>query len=167
MRWRMIWCRPRYHALSLGLFVAATAAEILCLFGVISLPTSASDSGTGAAGFSPIEDTYVKTAQSKPFGNAATLQVDNRPAVKRALIRFQVTGIPQGASVTSATLRLFVVNPSRTAGEVRAVDGAWGETTTTWSNAPTVGARIADLLAPAAKGAWTHADVTDSVAGNQ
>src|SRR3972149_1231450 len=162
----MIWRRPRSPAFSLGLFFPATAAAILFLYGVSSFPTGASDSGTGAAGFSPIEDTYVKTAQSKPFGNAATLQVDNWPALKLALIRFQVTGIPQGASVTPAPLPLFVVNPSKRAGTVRAVNGAWSEAKTVWSNAPSVGAGIADLRSPAAKGTWTEADVTDAVAGN-
>ena len=152
MRWSPIWRRPRSHALSLGLVCAATAAailllfaSILLLFGVVGFPTGASDSGTRTAGFSPVEDTYVKSAQRRPYGRATTIQADNWPAMKLALIRFRVTGIPNGASVSSATLRLFVVDPSRTAGTVRAVNGTWSEATTTWTNAPAVGAKTGDL----------------------
>ena len=167
MGWSLSWRhRPRSHALFLGLPCCAAVLGTLFLLGVIGFPSGASDSETGAAGFSPIEDTYVKSTQTKPSGQAASLQVDNWPKVKRALIRFQVTGIPQGASVTSATLRLFVVNPSRTAGAVRTVNGAWSEAKTTWSNAPAVGAGIGALLVPAAEAAWTEADVTDAVTGN-
>ena len=173
MWWSPIWRRPRYQAPSLGLIYAATAGAILLLFasillllGVVGFPTGASDSGMRAAGFSPVQDTYVKSGQRGPHGRATTLQADNWPAMKLALIRFQVTGIPSGAPVSSATLRLFVADPSRTAGTVRAVNGTWSETTTTWTNAPAVGAKIGDLRGPARKGYWTEANVTSAVSGN-
>src|SRR3990172_9270537 len=74
MRWSPIWRRPRYQAPSLGLIYAATAGAILLLFasillllGVIGFPTGASDSGMRAAGFAPVQDTYVKQGQRGRF----------------------------------------------------------------------------------------------------
>jgi hypothetical protein len=130
-------------------------------------PSPVSPPSGGSLAFTAGEDTFVKsTRPGSNYGHRPTLEADNYPYVKRTLLRFQVSGIPEGASVASATLRLFVVDPSDHAGTVRAVLGAWSEANTTWSNAPAVGSVVADVSRRAEVGTWVDADVTSAVVGN-
>jgi hypothetical protein len=130
-------------------------------------PSPASPSSSGSLAFTASEDTFVKgTGPRSNYGDRRTLEADSYPKVKRTLLRFRVSGIPEGASVASATLRLFVVDPSENAGTVHTVLGAWSEANTTWSNAPAVGTAIAALSRPAVAGYPVDADVTSSVVGN-
>jgi len=159
--------RPGFPAvLRLG-FWSAVVAGILLLSGLIPAPGRVSGSTTLSATFTATEDTSINSASaSKNYGQGSKLQVDNYPSVNRALVRFHVSGLPAGASVSSATLRLFVVNYSKQAGIVHVVGGTWSEASTIWSNAPPVGNKVADLSGPAVVGTWTEADVTSAVTGN-
>src|SRR3990170_1546095 len=95
------------------------------------------DTTSSIVKYTASEDIFVKDSSPKRnYGESSTLQADNSPSVKRILIRFQITGIPEGASVTSARLSLFVANGSAQAGTVHAVEGDWSEAFTAWSNAP-------------------------------
>lgn len=142
-------------------------AGILFLSGTVPLPGSVSAATTTTATFTAAEDTFVRSrSPSTNFGQYPTLQADSYPSVKRILMRFHVTGIPDGASVRSATLRLSAIDHSRQAGEVHAVRGNWSQATTTWSNAPSVGGTIANLSSPAIVGTWREANVTSAVTGN-
>src|SRR3990170_4415272 len=119
------------------------------------------------ATFTASEDTYVKdTSPTRNYGQRLTLEADNAPSLKRALFRFDVSGIPDGATITSATVSLYTGNGSAQAGAAYAVGGIWSEATTTWSNAPSVGAKVADLASPAVVGTWTQADVSAALTGN-
>ncbi len=121
------------------------------LSGLFALPSVAT---TQESNFTAVEDTYIKiTSPDRNYGDRPTLEADNN-RLKRILMRFQVTGIPQGASIASATLRLFVVDRSKESGTAHAVSGGWSEATTTWSNAPPVGPEVADLSSPASVGTW-------------
>lgn len=111
-------------------------------------------------------DTHVASASpTTNYGQGVTVQVDNSP-VQRGLLRFNITGLPSGSSISNATLRLYVNNASATAGVISAVSGSWSESTTTSSNAPTVGATVASLSNPATVGSWVQANVTSRVTGN-
>ena len=121
----------------------------------------------GWATFTATEDTYVKdNPPTSNYGQRSTLEADNAPSVKRALLRFDVSGIPDGATITSATLSLYTLNGSAQAGAAYAVVGSWSEATTTWSDAPPVGDKVADLASPAVVDTWTQANVTAAVTGN-
>ena len=70
-------------------------------------------------------------------------------------------------SVTSAKLRLFVTDASKSGGSVFATGSGWTETGTTWNNAPgPVGSALATAGAAPA-GQWVEYNVTSAVqAGN-
>ena len=144
-------------------FWAAVVVGLLYLSGLIAIPSAAT---TQESNFTAVEDTYIKiTSPDRNYGDRSTLEADNN-SIKRILLRFQVTGIPEGASIASATLRLFVVDSSSESGTAHAVGGGWSEATTTWSNAPPVGPEVADLLSPASVGTWVEVDVTSATGGN-
>lgn len=122
-------------------------------------------SGTVTANAS--KDTFVDSANpSINYGNLTTLQIDNAPSIKRALLRFQISEIPEGASVSSSTLRLFVANASAQAGSLYRVEGSWEEATIIWDNAPVVGVKIADFPGSATVGTWVEADLKSVISGN-
>jgi len=146
--------------------VPATITAIL-LATLVGLPGGRANATAFTATFTAVEDTFVReTNPDRNYGRHSKLQVDESPNIKRTLIRFSVTGFPEGATVTSATLRLFVVNHSRTGGTVHTVEAAWSEATTTWSNAPAVGAKEAEIAGPALVGNWVEADVTSAITSN-
>src|SRR5687768_14269424 len=89
--------------------------------------------------FSPVADTEVDVARpSINFGRASLLAAKGNSA-RIAYLRFNVS-IPAGEVVTKATLRLFTTSSSYTGLFAHAVASTtWGETTTTYSNAPAVG----------------------------
>src|SRR2546426_1657058 len=139
----------------------------LVLFTFVILSQQSGGAVTYTATFYPTEDTYIKsTRPDTNYGNATTLQVDMQPSIKRALIRFSVTGIPSNATIQSATLRLFVVDKSNQSGSIQLVNGSWSERTTTWSNAPAVGLQIATIAGAAQDNTWKEASVLPAVSGN-
>jgi chitodextrinase len=78
-------------------------------------------------------------------GTARDLQADNSP-VKSFLLKFGVSGIGAG-TVTSAKLRLHVVNASDRGGDFNLTSSSWTESGVNWSNAPAAGARVGSLPA--------------------
>ena len=143
----------------------AAIALTLILSLLIALPSAGSTTFTGT--FTASEDTHVRnTTPDVNYGQRSKVEADADPSVKRILLRFKLTGIARDASIKSARLRLFVENYSKEAGEVHAVSGAWSEASTTWNNAPAVGAKIADMSEPALLNSWREADVTSVVRGN-
>ena len=105
----------------------------LCLF-----------SWTAAQGqITPLGDAYTNTADSTTNYGAATLLYVNG-ATEIAYIQFPLSSIPAGASISQATLKLYV-NTVPTAGSfnVDYVNGAWAESTIDSSNAPPLGSTIA------------------------
>ncbi len=86
---------------------------------------------------------------------------------KDALLRFDVSGIG-GASVASATLRLFAVDPSSFGGEFFKVttNTPWSEDTVTWGNAPAGDGGSLGTLSAVEAGNWYELDVTPLVTGD-
>src|SRR5437660_822129 len=121
----------------------------LVLAGVLIVSTgnnqASSANSTSLMTFSARQSTYVTSASPKQVnGAAAMMWVDGSP-LNRALIRFRVTGIPPGATIDAARVRLFVTNYSPYSAVVHRVIGPWGQSWTRWANAPKVGARISML----------------------
>jgi hypothetical protein len=90
----------------------------------------------------PLGDTYTNSADpTTNYGAGTTLNVD--AAKEIAYIQFNLASIPTGASVSQATLKLYV-NGVTTAGafELYAVNGAWTESGLTYDLAPALGSVI-------------------------
>ena len=148
-------------------FWPALIGGSLILLTFVILSQESGGAVTYTAAFHPTEDTYLKsTRPNTNYGKATTLQADMEPSIKRALIRFSVTGIPSNATIQSATLRLFVVDRSNQSGSIQRVNGSWDENTTRWANAPAVGQRVAIIPGAAQQNTWKEANVLPAVTGN-
>jgi len=90
----------------------------------------------------PLGDTYTNSADpTTNYGAQKTLDVD--AAKEITYIQFNLASVPTGASISQATLKLYV-NTVTTAGafELYAVNGAWTESALTYSIAPALGSVI-------------------------
>jgi hypothetical protein len=99
------------------------------------------------AQITPLADSYTTSAEATTnYGSNPLLQVDG--ATITSYIQFPLTSIPSGATVSAATLKLYV-NTVTTAGSfnVDYVDGSWSESTLTYSTAPALGGTIASNVA--------------------
>ncbi|GAG04611.1 unnamed protein product, partial [marine sediment metagenome] len=116
--------------------------------------------------FTSIADTEVR--EDKPtqiFGTEVDMRVKPQAAkVARAFVQFDVSSIPSGATVTSATLTLCLTKiQAGQIHELRSVTGSWAEATLTWNNQPTVSATVTDTITvPGAIGCVTFT-VTSNV----
>jgi len=115
-----------------------------------------------AATFDAAADTYVDaSAPNTNYGTQTTLRTDNSPVI-RSYLRFTLSGAVAG----SAILQFYAETGSSRGVEVRAVaDTTWGETTTTYANAPAVGALLAST-GPFSAGTWHTLDVSAAVTGD-
>ena len=155
--------KPRAAILVLAVFAVGIGLFSLSVFSPQPGVTLAAST---TVTFTSTQDTFVSdTSPGANHGQKAAIQVDGSPK-ERGLVRFAVTGLPTGASVDSAVLRLRVSNYSKEAGSVHAVSGAWSESSTTWANAPGLGAKLVDLPDPAAIGTWREVNLTAAVRGN-
>lgn len=111
------------------------APSTLCLLVLISAITS-------QAQITPSQDAYTNSADpTTNYGSNALLNVD--AATQISYIRFNLASIPAGASISQATLKVYV-NSATTAGSfnVDYVNGDWSESTITHSLAPALGNTI-------------------------
>lgn len=86
----------------------------------------------------------------------------------RALVQFDVSAIPSGANVTSATLTLcYPSNPSGGSQghvhELRMVTSAWNESTVTWDTQPTASGSVTDSITVPTSSQCMTFDVTSDV----
>jgi TGF-beta propeptide len=98
------------------------------------------------AQITPSADAYTNTAASKTnYGGGALLYVNG--ATEAAYIQFNLASIPSGASISQATLKLYV-NGVTTAGSfnVDYANGSWSESKIDASNAPPPGTTIASSV---------------------
>jgi TGF-beta propeptide len=117
------------------------------------------------AQITPLGDSYVNTAdRTTNYGSKTLLDVDG--ATQTTYIQFNLASIPSGATVSQATLKLYV-NAVTTAGSfnVDYATGAWSEGTIDASNAPPLGAAIASNVnvTAADKNQYILVDVTSAV----
>ncbi|MCP4199181.1 MAG: DNRLRE domain-containing protein, partial [Proteobacteria bacterium] len=118
-------------------------------------------------------DTYTNAANpTTAYGNATDLHVgryDNKN--RRILVRFDVSGIPQGSAITSAYLDLHpVFNQGAGAAAVTAFNvwpyrilNSWAEATTTWYVQPSVTGMGDPGTNVEASADWTRWTVTNIV----
>lgn len=142
-------------------------------FWIDDLRLIAADSGVYAPiVLTPAEDAYVSAAKpNNKFGSKTTLRVQDAAKDTMSYLKFIVAGIDGG--VHSATLRLYVTNPSPDGGALYAVDNSyrastipWVESGLTWNNAPLITGAPLDSVAASARNQWVEWDVTAAVAGN-
>jgi trimeric autotransporter adhesin len=122
--------------------------------------------GTATLTFRPTDDAYVRNAYpDQTSGSATTLRVYTTSTTDtQSYLRFVVSGV--SGSVTSAKLRLFVVDASAVSGSVYGVpETPWSENTITWNNRPPVGALIVGPHA-ANLGTWVEFDLTGAISAD-
>jgi trimeric autotransporter adhesin len=123
-------------------------------------------SWVGAYGqITPSQDAFTNTAAaSTNYGANVLLNVNGAKEI--AYIQFNLASIPASASVSKATLKLYV-NAVTTAGSVNVdfVNGSWAESTITSSLSPVLGTTIdASIpLTAASKNQYILIDVTSAV----
>jgi len=115
-------------------FTAMAVQLTSLLAGLFLISVSAS------AQITPLGDAYTNTADSTTnYGAATTLAVDGAKEI--TYIQFNLASIPSAATISQATLKLYV-NSVTTAGSfnVDYIGSSWSESTIDASNAPPLGA---------------------------
>ena len=126
--------------------------------------------------FAAAADTYVQEdLADSSFGSATLMDVQSLNDAgskenRRSLVQFDVSSIPAGSTVSSASLTLCatVVPASTRNYRVHQVTAGWVETTVTWNNQPATGGLTDTISTPATPGcmSWTvTADVQDWIDG--
>lgn len=109
---------------------AAKAAYLMLFFVLASL--------TLLAQAPPIGDTFA--ASSSPHSNYGSWPMLVVQQGSTSFIQFNLSSLPANASVSKATLRLYVDSVSRSGNfDVFQIDSAWNESSLTYSNAPPLG----------------------------
>ena len=119
---------------------------------------------TAEAQITPVGDSYTNSAApTTNYGAKTTLNVNG--ATQASYIQFDLTSIPSTASVSKATLKLFV-NAVTTGGtfDVDYVNGTWQESTIYFNNQPAPGGFIGSAtLTTTSKNQYIPIDVTSAV----
>ncbi|MBA2564137.1 MAG: DUF4038 domain-containing protein [Gemmatimonadetes bacterium] len=109
--------------------------------------------GTGTLDVAPEADTYVSQASpTTNYGRSGQLFVAGGTSVRTTWLRFDVAGLPAGATITDARLLLTCSNGSAPAGgggtlrRFAPTDPVWSETAPT-ANAPLAGSESSSILA--------------------
>jgi acid phosphatase type 7 len=116
---------------------------------VTATPTAPAAPGTFT--FAPAADVYVSQASPTTANNGAELQaVGGSTSAKRSYLRFTVSGLPAGSTVSSAKLRLFVTNDSTNGGVFNTITNTTFTESTTWNTKPAIdGPQVGSLGAVA------------------
>ncbi len=148
----------------LRLRLRRTTLSALLSIGLLagSLP-AASPALAATLTFTSTADSYTNSGSpASNYGTQASVRV--RSAINTAYLRFNVSGL--GAAVQSATLRLFVTDPSPLGGTVHRTTGAWTETGLNHNNAPPLDGAVLATAGNVVAGTWIELDVTPAVTGN-
>jgi glucose/arabinose dehydrogenase/chitodextrinase len=113
--------------------------------------------------FIPSDDATIRESRpDRNYGGDSALEVDLHSR-KDTLLRFDVNGTG-GATISSATLRLYVVDSSSVGGDFHiATDIDWSESTVTWNSAPASEGGSLGSLSRVVSGVWYELDVTSLV----
>jgi hypothetical protein len=110
-------------------------------------------------------DSYVD--QQNPntnYGTSTEIDVQARNnRARRAFVRFNITGIPSNAVVTSANISLYKYGGSTSSRTYNAyrVTANWAESTVTWNNQPGVAASPSSSTTVSSTGVWYVWNVTN------
>jgi hypothetical protein len=119
-------------------------------------------------------DTYIyQNFPTTNYGTAAEVAVGGGTTVRQAYLRFNVTGLPAGASVTDARLIVFCNGSSAESGgtirKFAPTSATWSETQPTW-NSPLAGsdasADLSSLGAVSAGQSYAFTNLKGAVPGN-
>jgi hypothetical protein len=110
-------------------------------------------------------DAYISSASSTTnFGGSHLLRVRAWSKDRSAsLLSFEVPHIE--GEVSSAVLRLWVLEAGVRGGNVRTLEETWQEGSVTWRTAPRWSADVIAELGAASAGTWVEVDVSDAVTG--
>ena len=108
----------------------------------------------GVVSLTASEDTYVRGGggSTSNFGSDVEIRVRSQGASsRRTLLKFDLTSIPTGASVSSAILKLCPVidvgaSEAGSVHEIYRATSAWSEATVTWNTQPPIAAQVTDLI---------------------
>jgi hypothetical protein len=126
-----------------------------------------SRAASNTAVFTPDADAYVRqSTATSAYATSSQVSAVGGSDARIAYLRFTVAGVPAGASVQSAKLRLVVTNDSTSGGVVASTSNtSWAENVT-WNIKPAVdGPQLAQLGAVAVN-QTVEIDVTSAVKGN-
>src|SRR5580704_14050345 len=117
------------------------------------------------AQITPLGDSYINTADpTTNYGAKTLLDVDGASQI--TYIQFNLASIPSGASVSQATLKLYVSSVTKAGSfNVDYINAAWSEATIDSTNAPPLGAAIASNVSvmTADKNQYILVNVTSAV----
>ncbi|MDQ3864667.1 MAG: DNRLRE domain-containing protein, partial [Actinomycetota bacterium] len=151
----------------LGVLVAVALLAIGCEGRIDKGIVGRANAATNTSTFAPVADAYVNASTPDTnYGAATQLSADGDP-VKISYLRFDVSGLPSGGTVTSAKLRLYVNNETPDGPGVRNINTRWEENTVTWNTRPSIDeTSIVGDLGAITLGSWVEIDVTPMITGN-
>ncbi len=116
--------------------------------------------------FTPTDDAFVRSNHpDENNGSLDTLRSWKGGGQTNSFLKFSVSGVT--GAVSSAKLRLYVVQQSPSAGNVFPVaDTSWAEGTITWATSPTIGSTRIGQGGPASLGTWIEIDLGSAISGN-
>ena len=141
--------------------VAGTFFNISCLVedGMFDSTTELHSSAA-----SQIADGWVSaSAPNTNYGTDKRLIADGSPA-RRSYLKFHVADAD--GVVDSATLRLYVRDPSANGPAIYAVSTSWTESNLTWNTRPSRQSGVLDDVGATQSGSWIEYDVTEAVSKN-
>jgi hypothetical protein len=111
-----------------------------------------------------VADLYVNSANpGSNYGKSPFMKISSNPEMN-AYMRFTVTGL-KGKSIAHAYLLIYTNNSNKQGFSVAMVEStSWGEESTSFKNAPSVGDALADSGAISAD-SWITLDLTEVVTG--
>lgn len=104
-------------------------------------------------------DAWVLSSSSSNNGSDSVLKVESKTGDNaRALVRFELPALPEGCTVTDASLRLFAGSSTngRTLQAIQ-VTAPWTESGVTWSNQPASGGPAATVASGSGWRQWSVA----------
>lgn len=116
--------------------VVKTAAVLVATVAMVS-GTLITASATTTSFVAEADAFVVSSTPTANRGNSTSLKVNDD--LKRSYLRFDVSGLPSGESVTDATLKVFTTSGpkcSQGAEVLRASNDTWNESAITWTISP-------------------------------
>jgi hypothetical protein len=157
-----------------GLFTATTVGgpfTVTATSGAVNgtAQVTVTSSGGGMFTLAAAADAHVRdgTSADTNFGTATAMESKNSTAAgnfRRTFVRFSLSTVT-GTTVTQAKLRLFgaSVTSAKLVGVFAISNTTWGETTITWNNAPTIGAKQGSSQNVGTTAAYVEWDLTSYV----
>jgi hypothetical protein len=122
------------------------------------------------ATFEPTGDAEVRSDTSTPLGTDTYLSAylpGSGGVEARSYLSFDTSAIPNGSTITSATLRLYVTNGTDNGPTVRRANAGFVESTVTWADQPGYGTTVyGNLGAATTAGVWYEIPLGPGLVGD-